>query len=81
MADHQPSTSLAAVDAVIDEVLKGDMDVPEREQLVDECAYQYIGSIRDQAGGSLDSNVADELNKMILISNEEKGSYQTRLRP
>lgn len=73
MADQQANTSHAAVDAVIDEVLGGDLDSPQREQLLDECAYQYIGSIRDQAGGSLDPELAEGLNKMVLMSQAEKG--------
>lgn len=73
MAAQQGSTSLAAVDAVIDEVLGGDLGLPQREQLIDECAYQFIGSIRDQAGGPLDPQLADGLNKMVPISQTDKG--------
>lgn len=74
MADLQPSSSIAAVDAVIDEVLGGDLNLPQREQMIDETAYQFIGAMRDQAGESLDAGLAEGLNKLIPISPAEKGA-------
>lgn len=61
------------VDAVIEEVLGGDLHMPEREQLVDEAAYQYFSQIREQQGHQLSPEAAEQINAMVVIPQAEKG--------
>jgi hypothetical protein len=61
------------IDAVIDEVLGGDLGMQERQLMADEVAYSYFSSIREAAGDDLDSETAAELNKLVAMSQAEKG--------
>lgn len=70
-AAKQPQVS--PVDAVIDEVLGGDLGMQERQLMADEVAYSYFSSIKEAAGDDLDSETAAELNRLVAISQAEKG--------
>lgn len=66
------------IDQLIDEVLGGDFDTERRAQVADEVAYQYFSKVREQAGGQLDAETAQQINSMVPIPQEERGkrSYQ-----
>jgi hypothetical protein len=66
---------VSPIDAVIDEVLGGDLGMQERQLLADEVAYSYFSSIREAAGDDLDSDTAAELNKLVVMSQAEKGEW------
>jgi hypothetical protein len=61
------------IDQLIDEVLGGDFDEEARAKVADEVAYQYFSKLREQAGGELDAETAQQINSLVPIPQEEKG--------
>jgi hypothetical protein len=61
------------IDQLIDEVLGGDFDAEQRAQVADEVAYQYFSKVREQAGGQMDAETAQQINSLVPIPQEEKG--------
>uniref|UniRef100_A0A383VKN4 Uncharacterized protein n=1 Tax=Tetradesmus obliquus TaxID=3088 RepID=A0A383VKN4_TETOB len=66
------------IDQLIDEVLGGDFDTERRAQVADEVAYQYFSKVREQAGGQLDAETAQQINSMVPIPREEKDDIMKR---
>jgi hypothetical protein len=61
------------IDKLIDEVLGGDFDAEQRAKVADEVAYQYFSKVREQAGGELDAETAQQINSLVPIPQEDKG--------
>jgi hypothetical protein len=61
------------IDQLIDEVLGGDFDEEARAKVADEVAYQYFSKLREEAGGELDADTAQQINSLVPIPQEEKG--------
>jgi hypothetical protein len=65
---------VSPIDAVIDEVLGGDLGMQERQLAADEVAYAYFSKIREAAGDQLDPAVSAQLNELVAITQAEKGA-------
>ncbi|WIA37742.1 hypothetical protein OEZ86_014619 [Tetradesmus obliquus] len=66
------------IDQLIDDVLGGDFDTERRAQVADEVAYQYFSKVREQAGGQLDAETAQQINSMVPIPQEERDDILKR---
>jgi hypothetical protein len=62
------------IDQLIEEVLGGDFDEEQRAKVADEVAYQYFSKVREEAGGQLDADTAQQINSLVPIPQEEKGA-------
>jgi hypothetical protein len=65
---------VSPIDAVIDDVLGGDLGMQERQLAADEVAYAYFSKVREAAGDQLDPAVSAQLNELVAITQAEKGA-------
>jgi hypothetical protein len=68
---HQSQVS--PLDAVIDDVLAGDLSLSERQLAADEVAYSYFSRIRDEIGDDMDPDTSAKLNELAATSLRERG--------
>jgi hypothetical protein len=62
------------VDAVIDEVLCGDLSMEQRQLQADEVAYRQFSALRQQAGDQLTPELSAQLNALVAIPKSEHGA-------
>lgn len=73
MASKPAEAPVAPVDAVIDDVFGRQLGMQERQLAADEMAYSFFSSVRDSCGDEMDPETSAELNRLLALSQAEKG--------
>jgi hypothetical protein len=58
---------------VIDDVFGKQLGMQERQLAADEVAYSFFSSVREAAGDQMDPETSAELNRLLALSQAEKG--------